>query len=137
MPHSSTWYPVGGTINNKKAKQLSCSQIQEVSRLSGGALPPIGITPNRSVQEDRHSAPSLWQRSDAQQAGGNMKKTKQQKPSNKQATARTATSRRGSHQKQTASRLTWCLQRPSAQLAPSPRLAKLAQAHYVWNAEVG
>ena len=77
-------------MNNEKAKQLSSSQIlevsrssggtlpdigitPEVSRSSGGTLPDIGITPTCSVQEDRHSALSLRQRHGSQHAGGNTK----------------------------------------------------------------
>ena len=35
MSYSSTWYQVGATINTKKAKELSRSQILEVSPSSG------------------------------------------------------------------------------------------------------
>ena len=155
VQYSSTRYQVGATTNSKKVNSY---QVHRYWKFHVRAAARYSLLGSHQAVAYRKidTRPLVY--------GNDLVRNKQdgtrRKLSTNQAMVRRATRRRGSHQNQAASRFTWCLQRPSPQLAPSPRLAQLrsgslrlerrrrgsllrrgslsfAQAHYVWNAEEG
>ena len=125
VQYSSTRYQVGATTNSKKVNSY---QVHRYWKFHVRAAARYSLLGSHQAVAYRKidTRPLVY--------GNDLVRNKQdgtrRKLSTNQAMVRRATRRRGSHQNQAASRFTWCLQRPS------PQLAQLAQAHYVWNKEV-